>query len=122
MYRRRTTCHCHSHILVVSLQSRNLIPNKHKKAATVSASATFRHLAVPPTPYIGGWSSSPPPAFSVMVTRRYHPDPPCPHREAAPSSSLLISSPLSSARAATGLAAVFLLLLRLVLRLPRPPR
>ena len=54
-----------------------------------------------------------PPSFSVMVTCRYHPVPPCrqassagyPHRQAAPSGSLLISSLSSSARAATGLAA-----------------
>ena len=54
---------------------------------------------------------STPPSFSVMVTCRYHPVPPCrqassagsPDRQAAPSNSLF--SPASSARAATGLAA-----------------
>ena len=53
---------------------------------------------------------STPPSFSVMVTRRYHPFPPCrqassagsPHRQSAPSGRLF--SPSSSARAATGLA------------------
>ena len=49
-----------------------------------------------------------PPSFSVMVTCRYHPFPPCrqassagsPHRQVAPSGRLF--SPSSSARAATG--------------------
>ena len=49
----------------------------------------------------------------MIVTRRYHPVPPyrqalsagSPHRQADPSGSLLISSPSSSARPATGLAA-----------------
>ena len=53
---------------------------------------------------------STPPYFSVMVTSRYHPVPPCrqassagsPHRQAAPSASFLISSPSTTARAATG--------------------
>ena len=48
-----------------------------------------------------------------MVTYRYHPPPPCPkassagspQSHAAPSGSLLISSPSNSARGATGLAA-----------------
>ena len=56
---------------------------------------------------------STPPTFSVMVTCPYHPVPPCrqassagsPHRQGAPSASLLISSPSTSAWAATGLAA-----------------
>ena len=56
---------------------------------------------------------STPPSFSMMVTCRYYPVPSCrqassasyPQRQTAPSGSLLISSPSSSARAATGLAA-----------------
>ena len=70
----------------------------------------------PPNPHIGGEGEVglplQPPSFSVMETGTIR-SPPCrqasssgsPHHQAAPSGSLLISTPFSSARAATGSAA-----------------